>query len=466
MESGKARIESVLREREATGLRVPAIVRLFFGVLTGALLIGVQSPLSGALRAAMAAVWVVWLAPNFLFLRLLKRRQHIVAVGTASALLDVVFMGGQMVAAELMIPLLGLPPGALFRSQAVMFGLVLVLINALALRPRYPLIAGAGMWLSMGVALWRASQHEAFILSDDPEEVFLRGAQSPGELVNMFVIFAAGTATIAAVTHVARKTVRAGIVQEFANAQLQQEQLEVVMREKMVALGKLVAGVSHELNSPLGVLKSSLDTQGKALGKLGGGANEKDRRWIAVALESSASSSEAFDRIHATAESLRSFAHLDEAERKPVSLKRQIGLVLERVAIPDGKNITIERHVDEVPEVHGSPRELSQALATLVENAFDAIDDAGTVTITLAERDGELALAIRDTGRGIGEDKREALFDVGLSSDDTRVAARFGLATAQSVALRHGGRISVDSEVGVGSTFTLHLPLADRVRGD
>ena len=119
-------------------------------------------------------------------------------------------------------------------------------------------------------------------------------------------------------THAARKTVRMAIEQEVLNAELQRKQAEVVMREKMHGMAKLVAGVSHELNSPLGVMQSGLDTQATALKRLDGKVSGKDAKALKAALAVGATLGEAAQRISATAASLRNFAHLDEAA--PVDL--------------------------------------------------------------------------------------------------------------------------------------------------
>jgi signal transduction histidine kinase len=220
-----------------------------------------------------------------------------------------------------------------------------------------------------------------------------------------------------------------------------------------------VAGVSHELNSPLGVIQSGVETQNKALAKVEAKLPEGDRRALNAARSIAGGIGEAAKRIAATAESLRSFAHLDEAEFQKIDLSDEIERLVDRTAVPEGKNIDVKRRFAEVPAVFANAGELGQALSTLLENAFKAIEQNGTVNITVAADDAEVTVEIRDDGRGIAEDELPGLFDVALRSGDKRVAASFSLPAAQSVAHRHGGHISVESALGKGSTFTLHLPL-------
>lgn len=134
--------------------------------------------------------------------------------------------------------------------------------------------------------------------------------------------------------------------------------------------------------------------------------------------------------------------------------------MLDRAPVPKDGRITIERVYQDLPELFGNPRELGQALSTIVTNAIEAIEGAGTVRVLAEHVDGEIRIAIIDSGRGVPEAELGGLFDVALRKGDRRVAASFGLPAAQSVAHRHGGRIHVDSEVGAGSRFTLHIPVA------
>jgi signal transduction histidine kinase len=456
-----ARIDAILAEREASGLRVPVIVRLLLAALVLPSISGVLIDMEGVggLQYSFYAVLSGWAVLNVYFFTLLRKKRHVARVGLVGALLDVAIVAAQLMMGTMMLDNMDVPPTAVFKSQLPAFGVALVAINALALRPRYPLVVGAGCFAALGASLLAAMSNPGFVVSSVPSEYMAGPAAGVGELVNLFLLYVFVTTAIVFVTHVARKTIRQTISQELATADIQRQQLEIVMREKVQALAKLVAGVSHELNSPLAVIQSGLDTQDKGLAKIEVKLAEGDRKLVNRLRSISSSLTEATARIASTAESLRSFADLDEAEFQKVDLNARIDQLLQRHPPPDDKQIAVERSIGDVPDIYANGKELTQALATILDNAFDAIEDEGTVEIRVNATESEVTIAIVDSGRGIAPEDAASLFDVTLRAGNQRVAASFGLPAAQSVAHRHGGHISVDSEVGRGSTFTLHIPI-------
>ena len=241
---------------------------------------------------------------------------------------------------------------------------------------------------------------------------------------------------------------------------LQQQQLKIIMREKVEALAKLVAGVSHELNSPLGVIRSGLELQNETLHRIEEKLADPERKQLTAVRAICATLLEAADRISSTGESLRRFAHLDEAEFQKISLRTEVDQLLKRTPLPEGKQIEIRQAFEDLPELCANPKELGQALSTVLLNAFEAIERQGTVEIRAARVGSEIQLSIIDSGRGIPADRIPDLFDVGLRPGDARIAASFGLPAAQSVAHSLGGRISAESTIGHGSTFTFHIPVS------
>jgi signal transduction histidine kinase len=456
-----ARVDAILAEREVRGLRVPVIVRLILALLIVPSVSGAMTTMEGidTIRAVFMGMLLCWVALNIYFYMLLRKRRHVERVGMVGAMLDVLFVAAQLGLGVVLLDSAHVPPTAVFKSQLPAFGVALVAINALALRPRYPLVVGVGCFAALAISLAMAMSNPAFVLSHNPRDYLAGPAAGTSELINLFALYVFVTTSIVFVTHVARKTIRQSIAQEVETADLQRKQLELVMREKVEALAKLVAGVSHELNSPLGVIQSGLDTQAKALEKVGAKLPEADRKLVGRIQSISSSLTEAVGRISSTAESLRSFAHLDEAEFQKVDLQERIDRLVERHPPPTDKHIEVERAVADVPPIYANAKELTQALTTILENAYDAIDDEGKVGINVESGEAEVTIAISDTGRGISAADIASLFDVALRAGDKRVAASFGLPAAQSVAHRHGGHISVDSEVDRGSTFTIHLPI-------
>ena len=121
----------------------------------------------------------------------------------------------------------------------------------------------------------------------------------------------------------------------------------------------------------------------------------------------------------------------------------------------------MEKSYHPLPALHVHAREIGQAIFTVVRNAFEATKGEGALTLATRHdvEANQVELSVADDGPGIPNEKLEALFDVGLRQKDSRMAAGFGLPTAQSVVLRHGGHIFVESQLGVGTTFTIRLPV-------
>jgi signal transduction histidine kinase len=95
----------------------------------------------------------------------------------------------------------------------------------------------------------------------------------------------------------------------------------------------------------------------------------------------------------------------------------------------------------------------------LLTNAFEAIEDEGSVTIATWKEDGQVFVRITDTGRGLSRNQLDQVFDIDFRAKQSRVTAGFGLAASHSIVTQHGGEISVESEVGKGTTFTVALPV-------
>ena len=113
----------------------------------------------------------------------------------------------------------------------------------------------------------------------------------------------------------------------------------------------------------------------------------------------------------------------------------------------------------DLPEIQCYVGRLNQVFMTLLTNAFEAIENEGTVTIVTWTEEDRAFVRISDTGRGIPADQLDQLFDIGFQAKESRVAAGFGLAASHSIVSRHGGKLIVESEVDRGTTFTVELPI-------
>jgi signal transduction histidine kinase len=221
--------------------------------------------------------------------------------------------------------------------------------------------------------------------------------------------------------------------------------------------------VSHEINNPLGVAKSGIDTERRALEKIEAELPEESetgQRALKAAKSMLSTIAAALDRIEATENSLRTFAHLDEAEFQKVRLDEELRTVISLLPPElDVRGRLDLQHAPGLPELYVNAREVNQMFMTLLRSAFEALPErSGLVAISSRLEEDTVLIEISDNGEGMDEETQRALFDVTLRSHGSRVAAGFDLPAAQAIAQRHGGYITVDSKLGQGSTVTVRLP--------
>ncbi len=262
-----------------------------------------------------------------------------------------------------------------------------------------------------------------------------------------------GTAAVQRITLEAQRLVAL----EVANAELRERQAEMLFEGKMAALSGLVAGVAHELNTPLGVIRSALDNSEKAAAK----AAEKGytETLSSITRESAQTARIALARIATVVEALRDFARLDEAEEKYADMRDGLESTL---ALIDPKKLggtQIVKDLSEIPKVRCRPKELNQVFMTLIVNALEAMKGSGELRIATRAGEGTLSVTVADTGPGISEDVLSSLFELKFRPGRGRMTMGLGLPTARRIVERHGGVLSVQSAVGVGTSFTLTLPV-------
>ncbi len=247
--------------------------------------------------------------------------------------------------------------------------------------------------------------------------------------------------------------------------ELESMQAQLLQAERMAALGGLAAGLGHEVNTPLGVIRSNLDLTERAaqiLDKALPAAPERPRKASAAldALHSAAKASrQASERIMTLVQSLRRFVRLDESEFVPTDIVEGLQSALTLLAPSLPKGVQIKREFEVLPVLECYASELNQAFMTLLRNAGEAIDGEGVVTVRTALRDAQIEICIEDTGRGMSESQVAELFELGFHGSGQRVRFQLGLPTAATAVRKHGGDIEVHSELGVGTRFVIRLPV-------
>jgi len=125
-----------------------------------------------------------------------------------------------------------------------------------------------------------------------------------------------------------------------------------------------------------------------------------------------------------------------------------------------GEHIQIEIEAEELPMVSGDMGQLQQAVVALATNAIDAMPDGGTLTLRGIHSGSRVLVQVRDTGVGIAPENMTKIFDPFFTTKDVGKGTGLGLAVCYGILSDHGGRLDVRSSVGVGTTFTITLPVA------
>ena len=159
---------------------------------------------------------------------------------------------------------------------------------------------------------------------------------------------------------------------------------------------------------------------------------------------------------------LRKFARLDESEWKSADLREGLDETLALVEHQTKARIEIEKSYGDVPRVNCYPGQLNQVFMNLIVNAIQAIDGEGSIRIETRRESDEVIVRIADTGVGIPENDIARVFDPGFTTKGVGVGTGLGLSICYRIVQNHGGRLTVESEEGKGSVFTIAIPLERR----
>jgi len=249
---------------------------------------------------------------------------------------------------------------------------------------------------------------------------------------------------------------------------LKQMQQQVIVQEKMASLGQLVAGLTHEFNTPLGAIRSMKNTKSKALRRLQAalkniapdtaGKEHEIRNVMETISKADQLIDQGTERLNEIITNLKNFTRLDEAETAMADIHEGLDSVLALIRHDLLTNIEVVREYGEIPPFVCQPRKLNQVFLNILKNACQAIENKGQITITTSLKKDMVNVAIRDTGRGIKQDDLKSIFDPGFTAKSSVVRASLGLSICQQIVQDHHGKINVESQLGKGSVFTVILP--------
>jgi signal transduction histidine kinase len=226
---------------------------------------------------------------------------------------------------------------------------------------------------------------------------------------------------------------------------------QLAQSEKLASIGTLAAGVSHEINNPVGVIQHKTEILRYRI---------QDGDSSELLLAELNAIEHHTRRIGAITEGLLAFARETPFELRPLAVNRlaREGADLVRVPFESAEvELRLELCGDE-PRIDGSPNHLLQVFVNVLLNARDASPRGSVVTMTTGSADGQVWVRIEDQGEGIGPEILDKIFDPFFTTKDVDRGTGLGLALSHSIVERHLGRIEVESVVGKGSVFRIVVP--------
>ena len=234
--------------------------------------------------------------------------------------------------------------------------------------------------------------------------------------------------------------------------ELKDTQLQLINSEKMASLGQLIAGVAHEINTPLASISSNNAIISKIIKKLDGD------EMIEMLKEINELDKEAVTRISNMVKSLKKFVRLDESDLQEADINKELDLTLDLIRHETKNRIEIIRNYSELPLIKCYPNMLNQVFMNILVNACQSIEKTGEIAITTEFDDKNLTVKIKDSGKGIDSDKINKIFAAGYTTKGVGVGTGLGLAISQKIIQKHEGKISVNSEPNKGSEFIVTIP--------
>jgi C4-dicarboxylate-specific signal transduction histidine kinase len=256
-----------------------------------------------------------------------------------------------------------------------------------------------------------------------------------------------------------RKLSRQNQILEATLQQLKDTETQLVQTEKLASLGRMSAGIIHEINNPLNFAKTAIHTL-KNMGKLMPEDERPDYEEILRDIQ------EGVDRVRTIVSDLRSFTHPNLVDFQEVSVEKVFGAGLRFVSHEWRDKVDMEKHIDEGLTVWGNEHQLIQVAVNLLQNAFDALrkkqfnnGEKPRVIIDARTQGNHAIVKVRDNGMGIAADNVAKIFDPFFTTKDVGEGMGLGLSIVYRIIQAHEGRINVNSVQNEFCEFVLELPV-------
>jgi len=279
---------------------------------------------------------------------------------------------------------------------------------------------------------------------------------------------------------------------------LQSTQSQVIHTTKLASLGQMIAGVAHEMNTPLGFVKSNVEVVGELVDehlqqsrkklnvaaqwldklakadlssanaqqavrqasvKLSGALRSVADTDLGDARELLGDSVEGLDQLTNLVRNMKGFARVDSDGMDLMDVNESIesALMIAQHQLRD--RITVTKELSEVPAVRCVPSQINQVMLNLINNAAQAMDDGGTL-ILRSKRNGDFVeMEVEDNGKGIPDDVVPKIFDPFFTTKPVGEGTGLGLSIVHKIVHAHDGNIKVRTTADIGTTFTVSLPV-------
>lgn len=273
-------------------------------------------------------------------------------------------------------------------------------------------------------------------------------------------------------------------------SQLNEATDQLMQQEKMASIGQLAAGVAHEINNPVGYVNSNInsmegyiqdlykvfDVYAKIEKRL-----PKEHSLVKELLnikedidfdfirndvkELISESKEGVTRVKQIVKDMKDFSHVGQSDWQLTNLVKGIDSTLNIVHNEIKYKATVEKEYNDIPQIECVPSQINQVIMNLLVNASHAIEERGVITIRVSQVDDEhVCIEIQDTGKGIKKEQLSSIFNPFFTTKPVGQGTGLGLSLSYSIIENHNGELSVESEVGVGTTFRVVLPVHQEAR--
>jgi signal transduction histidine kinase len=267
--------------------------------------------------------------------------------------------------------------------------------------------------------------------------------------------------------------------------QLKEAQEQLMQQEKMASIGQLAAGVAHEINNPVGYVNSNInaleayikdfyelfDVYAKIEKRLPKDHSlVKDLVSIKQAMDFDfirddvkdliSESKEGVLRVKQIVKDLKDFSHVDQAEWQLTDISKGIDSTLNIVHSEIKYKAVVHKEYNNIPKIECVPSQINQVIMNLLVNASHAIEGRGDITIRVSRQDEDfVCVQVQDTGKGIKPEDLSHIFNPFFTTKPVGQGTGLGLSLSYSIIENHGGELSVTSELGVGTTFSMVIPI-------